>query len=357
MIREDNVVLALPLVDVQVRLEPAHNVLASMLALATLDTFSGLAPWVQQTAAQFSKKAMTLHLALFRLLPAAFQPTDSDIEFPAHLERLAAEDPNNLITRLLADYRRYTGPGAPPGSDLAAYLEFARTTQINNEPVSPAVYAQVRALVKDPPRFQATLVKHLRAVWEGGLKAEWERSRPLLERTVEAFAAHNYSGLTPHEAIRAVTGRDLHLDVWLEKLSQVQQIIFVPSLHIGPYLFSLAEGPLVRIVFGARPPESPAPALPELNRAQLLTWLGALADDTRLNILQLVGEAGELCAQDIITLLNLGQSSASRHLSHLSATGFLIEHYPGGKTKCYRLNPARFHQVSQGVARLAHPAA
>jgi DNA-binding transcriptional ArsR family regulator len=68
--------------------------------------------------------------------------------------------------------------------------------------------------------------------------------------------------------------------------------------------------------------------------------LSALADDTRLRILELVASAGEQRAQDITARLELSQSASSRHLRQLSATGYLTERRCEG-AKCYRLSQYR----------------
>ena len=49
----------------------------------------------------------------------------------------------------------------------------------------------------------------------------------------------------------------------------------------------------------------------------------ALADETRLRILSLLLSEGELCVCDLITALNLPQSTVSRHLALLRKTGWV----------------------------------
>lgn len=54
----------------------------------------------------------------------------------------------------------------------------------------------------------------------------------------------------------------------------------------------------------------------------------ALADETRLRILALLTE-GELCVCDMVAVLELPQSTVSRHLSYLKNTGWLIDRRQG----------------------------
>jgi ArsR family transcriptional regulator len=109
-------------------------------------------------------------------------------------------------------------------------------------------------------------------------------------------------------------------------------------------------------MFGARMPEGARQESSALSRSELQVRLGALNDDTRLQILWLLSQSDELCAQDVMNRLDLSQSAASRHLRQLSATGYLTERRRAGE-KCYSLNRERiqdtFHALrsrSQGCA-------
>jgi len=118
----------------------------------------------------------------------------------------------------------------------------------------------------------------------------------------------------------------------------------VPSAHLGPYLGMFKLNGILWLLFGARAPEGTNISSPDLSRSELLVRLNALADDTRLRILQAIHEAGELCSQELMTQLDLSQSAASRHLKQLSATGYLTERRREG-AKCYSLDPGRIEDV------------
>jgi DNA-binding transcriptional ArsR family regulator len=109
------------------------------------------------------------------------------------------------------------------------------------------------------------------------------------------------------------------------------------------------RGDAIRIVFGARLPEGADLHAPDLSRAEILVRLSALADDNRLSILKLVADEGELRSQDIINRLDLSQSAASRHLTQLSATGYLIERRCNG-AKCYNINTDRLENTLRAVS-------
>ena len=55
----------------------------------------------------------------------------------------------------------------------------------------------------------------------------------------------------------------------------------------------------------------------------------ALADETRLRILGLLLNYGELCVCDITATLQLPQSTVSRHLSYLRNAGWVIDRREG----------------------------
>jgi ArsR family transcriptional regulator len=51
----------------------------------------------------------------------------------------------------------------------------------------------------------------------------------------------------------------------------------------------------------------------------------ALADETRLQVLALILNAGELCVCDCMQVLAITQSKASRHLRYLANAGLLVD--------------------------------
>ena len=62
---------------------------------------------------------------------------------------------------------------------------------------------------------------------------------------------------------------------------------------------------------------------------ELTTVFQSLEEDTRLRILALLMEAGELCVCDLIAILQLPQSTVSRHLAHLRNAGWLQDRREG----------------------------
>jgi ArsR family transcriptional regulator, arsenate/arsenite/antimonite-responsive transcriptional repressor len=61
----------------------------------------------------------------------------------------------------------------------------------------------------------------------------------------------------------------------------------------------------------------------------LARWLKATADPTRLRMLDLLCRHGELCVCDLQNVLEISQSSASRHLRTLREAGLVTDRRRG----------------------------
>jgi DNA-binding transcriptional ArsR family regulator len=204
-----------------------------------------------------------------------------------------------------------------------------------------SIWETAHRLLNDPPAMQDTIVTHLRTMWDEVLASEWERNLPMLEDSIAAFQSLDLKGLTAVEALGRVALRTRipQAKGWLE---DIEHFIFIPSAHTGPYIVRLGglTATTARILFGARIPDGVPVRPPSLTRSELLMRLNALADDTRLRILELLAQRGETGTPDIIAQLTLSQSSASRHLEHLTANGYLTARRHRG-TNLYQLNRDR----------------
>jgi ArsR family transcriptional regulator len=78
---------------------------------------------------------------------------------------------------------------------------------------------------------------------------------------------------------------------------------------------------------------------PIAEAAELTRLFGALSDTSRIRILNALG-GGELCVCDIVELLELPQSTASRHLAILREEGLVIAERRG-RFVHYRLSEDR----------------
>ena len=345
-------------VSVSIALEPAFNVLNSLMLLSHPEERSGFSSWVNQTAAKLSPELSRRHQLIFNMLFHGIEPTESWPSFPAYVDHLAALDAEFLRDRAIQwMYEKELEGIAPLDKETLLnnrgayvhYLEQIYTQKWEKEiPFETSFYEEAHSLLQDAEVLKSTFVNHLRQMWDEVMKPEWERTQPMLQESVDAFQQLDYAQMTALEAIRVVTGRDFR-GIWDE---WGKELIFVPSPHIGPYVtrFDAEKNVMSRIVFGARLPEGARVSSPALSRSELLVRLSGLADDTRLQILELLTTHDELCAQDVIEMLDLSQSAASRHLRQLTATGYLVERRRE-VAKCYSLNPQRVDDTLRALKR------
>lgn len=344
-----------PSQDVGFALEPALNVHQSMILLVRAEEVSGLDEWVYRTVAEMSPEERQTHELVMIGLFFATRPDASYPSYPAFLEHLAALSPLDLRDRVVTAYARYAMPdvGAPAPAiddilaDFPTYLDFL-SRGFEDELIDTDVERRAYTYLLDPPALQQMVVNHLRHMWHKYLAVEWERVRPTLQKAVAAYQQLDLSGLTHTEIAQRVLDRDDERFIsHFAGCAADGPVTFVPNAHVGPYVGIAPAEDHSWIVFGVRQP-SGIEMVPELGRAEILIRLSALSDDTRLSILKLLSEQGEMRSQDIMQELRLSQSGASRHLSQLAATGFVRERRCNG-AKCYELNEERVEDTLLAV--------
>jgi DNA-binding transcriptional ArsR family regulator len=350
---------------IDVALEPAHNVLHSLMLLAQSEYTSGFGEWVVRTAAALSPdERETLSLVVIGLHYATV-PEDSWPSFPAYVDHLAAMEPLALRDKLLDTYscirplseQECQGMSAQPLpidreailANVDAYLAFLRE-RFDADHMDDALEAKAYTYVIDPLAMQDLIVSFLRTMWEKYLAAEWQRVGPMLQDAVRAFQQVDLASMDLPDAIAYVTGREFEESKWSCVLEHAIHVTFVPSAHVGPYVGRYGTGcERAWILFGARLPQGVQIQAPDLNRNEILVRLNALGDDNRLRILKLVSEQGEQCSSEIMGHLELSQSTVSRHLNQLTAAGYLSARRVDG-AKCYKLNPERIEETLQAIS-------
>ena len=323
----------------------------------------GVADWVARTRESLTLEQLQRNRLVMNGLCYAFS-TESDLpSFGAYLDHLDSLPPESYQDRILGAYL-----GSVPGSctfldmripspsqkreileSVDRYLSFLNE-HFDPATVDPEIEAQAYRYVVDPPAMKALVIAHLREMWEAHMAAEWARVRPMLTKSVEAFQRSDIARMSRREAVRYVIGRDLPETGWEDEIDSAQRVILAPNAHLGPYLGRCRAGDSLVILFGARLPEGSRAEAPDLSRTEMLTRLDALSDDHRLHILRLAADTGELRATDVMTALDVSQSAASRSLTQLTATGYLVEKRREGG-KYYRLNPERIQDTVAALCR------
>lgn len=344
---------------IHVSLEPAHNVLYSMMILNKVNELSGYNPWIVDTAESLTPEQAHKNLLVFEGLHYAINPKQSWPSFSAYLEHLALQDPIKLRDAILEAYINLPCKTDEPDtanfnqpSDMLAtlgtFLDYLQSRFAGMD-INLAIETEAYALLKEPPAMQKLIVSHLREMWITHFAAEWERVTPMLAASTQAFQQVDLQSMSPLEATRQVIGQEVPQG-WQKVFEKpdLAELIFVPSAHLGPYWGIFKSKQKLYLLFGARSPEGVAVQSPDLSRSEVLVRLSALSDDTRLQILQMLGQEGELCSKDLKTRLGLSQSATSRHLKQLTATGILDEKWRDG-AKCYSLSEARIEQTLSAV--------
>lgn len=342
-----------------VMLEPALNAFGSMLLLSKGGDEPGVHEWVTRTLAQMSVEERSRHYLVMIGFHYAILPAKSGWTFEQYLADIESTPPSELRERLLNAYagtcltdESQKDPGAPVDwdevlSSAANYVEFLRS-RFGDEWTDAEMESRAYQYVIDPAALKQLLSGHLRWFWKNHLQAEWNRVRPILEESARAFNQTDTRGLSREEIVEFVTGKELNEAKHGEKLQAAQELVFVPNAHFGPYMRGNMVGNTFFVYFGAHLPEGSDVRVPELDRAEIVSRISALADDTRLQILQMIAERGEMRSQEIMEAINLSQPSVSRYLSQLTAAGYLQERRANG-AKAYILNKDRIEKTLKAV--------
>jgi ArsR family transcriptional regulator len=342
-----------------VRLEPALNAFGSMLLVAHEDD-PGIHEWIAKTRGQMSAEERGRHKLVLIGLHYAILPSRAGIGFESYLEDLDSTPPSEFRERLLNAYADIclTGgdqkdmSGAVDWDEVLSsaqnYVEFLRA-RFGDELTDAEMETRAYQYVIDPAALKQLVTGHIRWFWKNYLQAEWNRVRPMLEESAKAFNKLNLSDKSRFELIEFVTGKEIHESKWGNELLNAKELIFIPSAHFGPYMRATKIGENFYIYFGAHLPEGSDIRVPELDRAEIVSRISALADDTRLQILQMIAEQGEMRSQEIMEATNLSQPSVSRYLSQLTAAGYLQERRANG-SKAYILNEDRIEKTLKAVS-------
>lgn len=342
-----------------VMVEPALNAFGSMLLISKGDDNPGIHEWVTRTKSQMTDEELFRHKLVMIGFHYSILPQSRGTTFEDYLADLEAAPPSVLRERLLDAYSKtcLTENCAQEQeesinwdevlSSAKNYVDFLRS-RFGEELTDEEMETRAHQYVIDPAALKQLVTGHIRWFWKNHLQAEWTRVRPLLEESARAFNQIDYGDMTRQEIVNFVTGKEYNEMKWGDQLETARDLVLIPNAHIGPYIRFFKVQDSVYIYFGARLPEGSNIHVPELDRAEIVSRLSALADDTRLHILQMIAENGEMRSQEIMEATNLSQPSVSRYLTQLTATGYLQERRESG-AKVYILNKDRIEKTLKAV--------
>jgi DNA-binding transcriptional ArsR family regulator len=283
--------------------EPIYSALNSMALLGRAERLPALDAWVIRTAAAFTPEQIRDNRLIFDYLVDALLPERDWPDVPAYLADLAAQTGEQLRERVWL-------PEAP-GEDQE-------------------LWNAAQALLDDPAALREMIVSHVRTIWETALAPEWRRALPPIQKTVATFS---------HRAAADQAAMADNLRIFIAGDAQfepgVEQIICVPSPHVGRYVTRLLHHGTLRLFFHGPSSYPVVMRTSQVERDELHIRLAGLADEARLDILALFAERNELSAQEIMARLNLSQPSVSRQLKQL--TPYVVERRGEGASKLYSL--------------------
>jgi DNA-binding transcriptional ArsR family regulator len=306
-----------------VSLDPARGALLSLALLTAEPGYAGVEPWVAQTAAGLTGAQRARNRLIFAGLGGALIPDADYPSFPAYLDAIAAAAPADLRERALHAI----------GPELDQNL-----------------LAEAQRLLADPPAMQDLIVGHLRELWELALGATWEQQLARLAGLVLYLEQRPLPAGSAADLIRAFIGRELPDSIAVQ-LGGVRHVAFVLTPHVRLHAERFGSPDTIWVFVLAHFPSLAVRAAP-IRRGELLRPLVALADDSRLHILELLARHGELPTQEIIALLDQSQPNVSRHLKQLVAAGFVEELRGEGANKRYALAPQQLDATFWTLKRL-----
>lgn len=216
-------------------------------------------------------------------------------------------------------------------------------------------------LALEPEGFREELLALLDDLWDRAFARAWQQEASRLEAAAARAERLALQGpaRAAGERILEVTGLQPPLE--LEGvLRRASHLLFVPCLHLGRYLALTRAGvgwvparfgPDRFRVFFEPGPAADAGAGPSrgaqvIELGHLAPALGALGDATRLAIVQLLRDRGEMFAGQLAEELRVHPSTVSRHVAELEAAG-LVRVRREGNVKYYRLDRERLRAVAR----------
>jgi hypothetical protein len=362
MVLGRNVIAAPSLVTVRFEFNPVF-VLSNGMILAHHEQswLDGVDPTLRNFYLSLSDEQRSVHRLVYGTFANAI-PNVGGMSFPDFINEFATLDPVKLRDASMSFISHQDGfPGfdavlASKETLVNFIVQLVQETEKGDHNIAEieAEMHEAYPYLIDPPRFKALMLDYMSFAWDAILDKEWRKHEASVKNCVEAHQRQNYQPFNSlYEAVAVIAGRDMRQGNHLKHIPEDQRrFVFVPSPYLGPYISSQHEpaGPNGEfiIVFGVRQPQGVKKSILETNRSELLVWMNALADDTRLQMIEMLLEEGEICAQDFIDRLQLSQSSASRHLRQLVTSG-LITSRRQDVAKCYTLNQSRMGELVQAL--------
>jgi len=310
-------------INATIALETVQQSLLSMALLTQTEQPLEDEAWLAEITPHLSPAQIQMNRLIFGELADLFTGQQDAETFPAYLAALATLEPTRLA---------------------------ARIEQLGDSPTAAKVQPLIHELPTDPAALQAQFIDHLRVLWQQHFAAAWEKKYSMLCYIRDELTARDWPTSSASALIRAFIRRPL--PEWLaNQLGGVTRIILVPSPFLQLQAARGDDPATLWLFLWADFWLWPMRTEP-IQRSELLSPINALADETRLHILELLAASDELRAQEIIAQVAVGQSTVSRHLKQLVRAGFISEERAGDTNKIYRLQQQRIGEVTYSLSQL-----
>jgi len=326
--------------DVQFVDSLAHSVLGSMATVARAPYYEGFDQWVYVTYAALPedlRKDIQLVVGpigvplLLRELLRNAPRTDELTALIGWITTL----PEDRIERGIQDILQGLADEAavkhgkdvrvPTLVDEPAFRSFLVDTECEWTELAEtdtAYFGQLMRLLQHPNDLKARLVLSVTRFWESHYRECHAACRPHAQRSVRYHQSVQYSEGFAKTFLR-VAGRHIPAGVE-ENFPDLKTLVFVPSCFTGPFVQFVSfdpDGKTLVLLYNCRS-ERGAEGSRAKAIQQLFPPLKALADETRLEILAILGDR-ELYAQQIVDQMSITQPAVSRHLKLMVAGGVL----------------------------------
>ncbi len=345
-------------------------VVTSLLVLGASARREGLDPWVTRTYAELSPDLRQDLQQIFvplggpMILARLAAESPSLDSFSAFIGWLAALDPDH-VTETVHDLLSWWGQECTPNDErngsidprddeaVRERLRLIHSTRIPDIEPRDEDLSRLLRLLRDPAELKARLIYLVVRFWESHFKDEYPECMRLIERNIDYHHERVYEGGFAEFYYR-VTSQHLRREDAAPYPSP-ERILFVPSCYSGASVILVpfdSTRKRFALIYNCRVPGRSGDA--RIAIRDLYGPLRALADETRLEILALL-DGHERYGQELVELLEVGQSTVSRHLQFLVRNGVVLEQRRNGM-KFYRINEEALSQLSRLLSTYRAPA-
>lgn len=337
---------------IQFRYSLLQDLTATLVLIQPAQHMDGLGDWLYRVSSRlladppphFYETTSTLLFApaiqgwLLSQLPpdsAVHEDMDAVLDF---LESLSPNAMRDAIQASLMDLStNYELPAPPLLSDFDALNTYLQQVQAKRDflhrsplPVSTDI---ITHYLLNPAHIKHGLIESLTALWNKGYAENYADAKHRWQNAMDYHQRqHHENDLAT--IFRVVTGRPI--PQFIQSAGhKALRVEWFPSCYVGTYVVYNHYADTLRISFNAN--LTPTSYAESDKLVGLYPVLKAMADENRLHLLGLVANQ-EYSVGDLAEILNLSQSTVSRHLALLAKTD-LVKVRPQGTNRYFRLNP------------------